>query len=148
MPNDPDNLFSDLHHEAGRLCDGARLFTISVFDRAAGLAYRAYTSHPGEYPVTGTKPVQEDAWFDRVVVQGKPFVANTTAEFAGLFPDHTLINSLGCEAVVNLPVRAGQQVIGTVNVLDRAGQFTPTRVAALEALIERHTPALVAAMTA
>ena len=37
---------------------GGRLFTVTVIDRAAGLARRVYTSHPDTYPVSGTKPIQ------------------------------------------------------------------------------------------
>ena len=51
-----------------------------------------------------------------------------------MFPDHELIASLGCEAVLNLPVVAGGAVLGTLNCLDAAGAYTPDRVAAADAL--------------
>lgn len=141
----PDETFAALHRAADTAC-GARLFTVTVLDRKAGLARRAYSSHPVEYPATGTKPMRNDAWSDLVIGQGRSFVANSTPEFAIYFSDHALINALGCHSALNMPVSDGAQVVGTVNVLDVAGHFTPDRVATLESLVAAHRPALLAAM--
>lgn len=142
-----DTVFAALHEACLPL--GARLFTVTVQDPEAGLVRRAYTSHPADYPVSGTKPVGDDAWSRRVLVGGQSFVANTTAEFAPLFPDHAQINALGCHAALNIPVkRADGVVVGTVNILDAEGHFTPARVAAFEALTDRHRAALLAEIAA
>jgi GAF domain len=138
-------VYAELHRavvEAG----GATLFTVTALDRTAGLARRTYTSHPGAYPVTGTKPMSDDGWSRQVIGEGRSFVANTTAEFAVWFPDHALINSLGCEAALNIPVKDGGVVVATVNLLDRRGHYTPDRVAAMEVLVRDRTPALLAAL--
>lgn len=144
--NTPDAVFAALH-QAAQECAGARLFTVTVLDRAAGLARRAYTSHPDDYPTSGTKPLRADAWSGHVVRDGHSFVANATPEFAIYFSDHALINSLGCEAAMNIPVADDSGlVVGTVNILDVAGHFTPERAAMLEALVAEHRTALLAAM--
>ncbi|WP_151720247.1 M24 family metallopeptidase [Gemmobacter serpentinus] len=127
---------------------GARLFTLSVQDAAAGLARRAYTSDPVHYPTSVPKPIQHDDWSRRVLVAGETFVANTTAEFAPYFFDHALINSLGLQAAVNVPVIVDGAVLGTVNVLDVEGHFTPERVATLQALIDARMVDLAPAMRA
>lgn len=147
MPQTPQGPFQTLHQETAAQV-GGRIFTILALDPAQALAWRAYTSHPVEYPVTGMKPVLKDAWHARVIERGESFVANSLEEFSALFEDHELIQSLGCEAVVNLPVADGNDVIGVVNVLDRAGHFTASRVAALETLVDRHRAALVGAIRA
>jgi len=144
MTASADDTFATLHRAADAAC-GARLFTVTVLDRKARLARRAYTSHPVEYPATGTKPMRDDAWSDQVIGRGVSFVANTTPEFAIYFPDHPLINQLGCQSALNMPVSDGAQVVGTVNVLDVEGHFTPERVATLERLVAEHRPALLAA---
>lgn len=141
---DPTAVFAALH-SAAKAATGARLFTVTVLDRKAGLARRAYTSHPVEYPATGTKPMRSDAWSVQVVDGGRSFVANTTPEFAIYFSDHALINALGCHSALNMPVSDGVQVVGTVNVLDIEGHFTPERVAKLERLVADHRDALLAA---
>jgi len=127
---------------------GVRLFTISLLDRAARLSRRAYTSHPQDYPVTGTKPMGGDDWSRRVIDEGQTFVANTTAEFAPFFSDHAFINQLGCQSAVNIPVSNGHETVGTVNLLDVEGYFTPARLDRLHAIIAAERPALVAALQA
>jgi hypothetical protein len=145
-PTEPDAVFAALHRAAQESC-GARLFTVTVLDRTAGLARRAYTSHPVDYPTSGTKPMRNDGWTDVVLGEQRSFVANTTAEFAIYFADHALINALGCESAMNIPVAddAGL-VVGTVNILDAADHFTPDRTARLEGLVAAHRTALLAAM--
>ncbi len=83
---------------------GARLFTVMLSDMKAGLARRAYTSDPENYPASGTKPTHRNEWFDIVHGERRAFVANTIDDIAKVFPDHELIKSLGCESVINLPV--------------------------------------------
>lgn len=113
---------------------GARLFTTMTVDMKNEVARRAYTSDPVSYPVSGTKPIRYDSWFDIVHKQRRSFVANTIADIARVFPDYELIDSLGCQSVVNIPVEVGGELLGTVNCLDAAHHYTPERVAASEFL--------------
>ncbi|UWR21132.1 GAF domain-containing protein [Sulfitobacter sp. S190] len=126
---------------------GGRLFTATVLDRQAGLARRAYSSHPVDYPVSGTKPMAQGDWTRMVIEEGQTFVANSVEEFATYFADHALIESLGCQSALNVPLRgADGQVTGTINILDVAGYFTRDRVAAIQTRIATHRPAILAAM--
>lgn len=140
-----DDIFAALAAEAG-----VKLFTVTVQDPAAGVVRRAYSSHPADYPVSGTKPLAyDDEWSRQVLVGRKSFVANTTDGFRHLFSDHALINRLGCHSAMNVPVlRDDGEVAGTVNLLDAEGHFTPDRVAGLEALVARFRDDLLAAMAA
>ncbi len=112
---------------------GHRLFTVMTVDMEAGLARRAYSSNPAAYPVSGTKPIHRDRWFDIVHGERRSFVANTIEDIAGVFPDYELIASLGCASVHNLPVVLQGDLVATINMLDAAGHYTPERVAAAEA---------------
>lgn len=125
---------------------GTRLFTITVQDEAAGLARRAYTSHPVEYPVSGTKPLTRDGWYDHCITGQQVFVANTTPEFAKYFFDHALITSLGLGSCINIPVVAGGQVLGTINLLAEEHHFTTEKLATYQGLATTHHAALVAEM--
>ena len=125
---------------------GTRLFTVTVQDLARDVARRAYTSHPVEYPVSGTKPLTRDGWYDHCITGQQTFVANTTPEFAKYFFDHALITSLGLGSCINIPVVQDGQVLGTVNLLAEEHHFTPTRLAAYEALVAQHHTALAAEM--
>lgn len=108
---------------------GATLFTVMETDMAEGVANRAFSSNPQDYPVSGSKPITRNHWFDIVFTQREPFVANTIADIAEVFPDHELIWSLGCGSVVNLPVIVGEKFVGTINLLHEEHFYTPMRVA-------------------
>lgn len=134
--------FSDLNHHCAAL--GARLFTVTRLDEDKALFARVFTSHPVEYPVSGTKPMERDGWYDTTIAGKQTFVANTPPEFAKYFFDHALITSLGLGSCINVPVVDGDRVLGTVNILAEAGHFTPERLAGYEALVAGAAPALVA----
>lgn len=140
------NPYATLHAQCQAL--GTRLFTIGTLDEAAGLSRRAYTSHPVEYPVSGTKPLTRDGWHDFCITGRQTFVANTTPEFARYFFDHELISSLGLGSCINVPVVDGDEVLGTVNLLAEEHHFTQERLAAYHALIAQAHSALVAQMRA
>jgi len=113
---------------------GAKLFTVMKVDWANDRSGRVYSSDPEAYPVSGTKPINRTYWFDTIHTQRKPFVANTIAGIAEVFPDHETIWSLGCGSVLNYPVSIGGDMIGTVNMLHEEHFYTPERVAAAELL--------------
>lgn len=112
---------------------GARLFTVMTVDMEHEVARRAFTSDPESYPASGTKPIRYDSWFRIVHEERRTFVANTIEDIAKVFPDHELIDRLGCRSVVNLPVVLGGELTATINMLDDTGHYTPERVARIEA---------------
>jgi hypothetical protein len=113
--------------------DGHILFTVMTVDMEAGLARRAYSSHPAQYPVTGTKPIHRDAWFDIVHGERRSFVANTIMDIAKVFSDFELIQSLGCGSVINLPVVLRNELVATVNLLHAEQHYSAQRVDEIEA---------------
>ena len=123
---------------------GVRLFTVMTLDMEAMLARRAHTSHPADYPTSGTKPIERNPWFVQVAERREPFVANTLAAIAEVFPDHALIGALGCGAVINLPVVEEGRVTGTVNLLHAEGSYTPDVAARAEAVLSGPAAATVA----
>lgn len=111
---------------------GVRLFTVMTLDTEAQLARRAYSSHPADYPTSGTKPIEANDWYAHVVEGRCVFAANTLSDIAAVFPDHALIGSLGCGAVLNLPVIVGGRVVATINLLDAEGAYPPGAAARAE----------------
>lgn len=134
--------FTALHQDCAAL--GTRLFTVTTHDLTQGLFRRAYTSHPQEYPTHGTKPLVRDSWYDLCITRAQPFIANTPDAFADVFFDHALITSMGLGSAANLPLVADDGTVpATVNLLAEANHFTPDRLAAYTALIDRHRTALL-----
>ena len=54
---------------------GAKLFTVMTVDMEAMLARRAYTDDAENYPTSGTKPIEINAWFEIVHGRHETFVA-------------------------------------------------------------------------
>lgn len=113
---------------------GAKLFTTMEIDPPRGVARRNYSNMPDAYPTSGEKPIEDNAWTKQVQDRHETFVANSIEEIAAVFPDHELIQSLGCESCLNLPIVVNGRAIGTLNCLHDAGHYTPDRVAAAEEL--------------
>ena len=113
---------------------GATLFTLTTVEPGTGEAARIYSNMPDAYPVSGRKPADQSDWSKQVLGERRTFVANTIEDIAAVFPDHPLIKSLGCESVINVPVEVNGAVVGTVNLLHRAGYYTSDKVAAAESL--------------
>jgi hypothetical protein len=113
---------------------GAKLFTVMRVDFEKDVASRVHTSDPVSYAVSGTKPINRTRWFEIVHVERRPFVANTIAEIAEVFPDHETIRSLGCGSVINLPVVISDELAGTLNLLHEEHFYTPARIESAKAL--------------
>jgi GAF domain-containing protein len=146
----PDKQMSQTYASLHLACAarGTLLFTVTVQDLSQDVTRRAYSSHPIEYPVTGTKPLTRDDWYDHCITRQQTFVANTTPEFARYFFDHALITSLGLGSCINIPVVQDGEVLGTVNLLAEEQHFTPERLASYHALTQDRHAALVTAMLA
>ena len=127
----PDECWKALQDLTGATV-GFKLFTVMTVDMVHEMARRAYSSHPVDYPVSGTKPIHYDSWFEIVHKQHRLFVANTIADIAKVFPDHEKIWSLGCGSVVNLPVIIDGQLAATINMLHEEHHYNPARVALIE----------------
>lgn len=128
---------------AARWSLGHRLFTIMRHDAAAGLNRRVWSSQPEAYPLGGSKPVRETGWTRVLLREGRPFIGRDAGDIRANFADAELILSLGCESVLNLPVRWRGEVIGTVNLLDRAGAYTPHHAREGQLLAALAIPALL-----
>lgn len=112
----------------------ATIITIMELDHDRGVARRSFTNMPDAYPTSGEKTVEPNAWVDQVLTRHEIFVANSFAEMDAVFPDAALIQSLGCESCLNLPIVVAGHVIGTLNCCAPAGHFTPKRVEAAKTL--------------
>lgn len=119
--------YADLGAEAQRRL-GWKLFTAMRY-LATGEVERAHTSDPAAYPLAGRKPRRDTAWSRQVLVRGEPYYANDAAGIRAAFEDAEKILGLGLGAVINVPVKDGDRVLGTLNFLREAGGYRPEHVA-------------------
>ncbi len=129
----PKTAFEGLERLA-HLIVGVRLFSLMAINHESATAGRIYSSDRKAYPVQGTKPVPQNEWTQIVLERRETFVANDIERIAEVFPDHELIQSLGCGSVINVPIVVCGRVAGTINCLDEPGHYSPERVVASEHL--------------
>ena len=129
----PDQAYAALEALTKSLV-GVKLFTIMTSDTTDKVSERIYSNMPDVYPVSGTKPYNDTHWSDITLNQKRTFVANSIEDIAAVFDDHELIQSLGCESVINVPIIVDGEVIGTLNCLHDKDFYTEDRIAAAEAL--------------
>lgn len=123
---------------------GHILFTILLHYPEAQESVRCYSSHPTEYPVGGRKPLTDSAWMRRVVQNGEPWIGRDAHAIRGAFYDHATVFALGCEGVLNMPVRWRGETVGTLNLLHRAGHYTEAHIPHVALLGHLALPALLA----
>ncbi len=122
---------------------GHILFTVLVHHPSLRQSERFYSNMPDAYPVGGRKPVTDSPWMKQVVFGGQPWICRTAEDVREVFYDHELIRSLGCESMLNVPVRWRGQTMGTLNLSHRAGFYDEGHVAPALRLAHLALPALL-----
>lgn len=122
---------------------GHKLFTILAYHPQEKESQRVHSSQPLAYPVGGRKPVTDSPWMQRVIHQGLPYIGYRREHIVESFYDHALILSLGCESVVNIPVRWRGQTLATVNLLHQENWYHSDHIALARAVAQMLLPALM-----
>ena len=128
---DPDQPRAGWHGlmEGLRGTVGHKLFSAMLAEPGLGTKRRVFTSEPASYPLGGRKPMPDNPYHRRIFREGQPFLARDAAAIRAEFPDADLILSLGVASVLNIPVRFGGRVLGAINLLHDAHQYTEAHVA-------------------
>ncbi|MCR8959766.1 GAF domain-containing protein [Variovorax sp. S2] len=111
---------------------GHRLFTILAIDWARNENQRVYSSAPESYPCGGAKPlVPTSEFYQEVILGGRARICIDREACRRAFPDYALIEALGCECALNVPVRRGGATIGSLNLLHVGGWYDPEMLSPL-----------------
>lgn len=141
--------FDDVYENA-RKAVGVTLFTVSVIaDDGASMA-RVYTTHPDVYPVGGKKTLAGDTnpvWLEQVLKGQQPFLGADKEAVRAFFFDSETIESLGCGAIVNVPVVSSGRIIGSMNFLAPEGSYDQDSVEAAVDVARRSVHLLEEALT-
>lgn len=142
--NDPvQSCFQALDHQLAA-APGHRLLTVLVYFEELGESQRAYSSQPAQYPRGGRKTLGQAPRMRQVLSSGEPFLGRTRQDIIDNYADHALLLSMGCECIINMPVRWGQRVLGTVNLLDAEGRYQMTDLERIGAWAQLSAPAFLA----
>ncbi|NUT72390.1 GAF domain-containing protein [Pseudarthrobacter sp. C4D7] len=125
---------------------GVILFTALRWLPGSSVLRRVFTSHPAEYPLGAEKSVEiSEGWLDTVIAKQEPFLAPDAAALAEVFSDSALIQSLGCGAVINIPVTTNGAVVGVLAMLDAEGTYTRRSLDAASGAVSADAEKLAAA---
>ena len=124
--------YANIGEEAQRRF-GWQLFTAMRY-LPSGEVERVHTSNPEAYPLGGRKPRRDTPWSRQVLVRGEPYYANDAAGIRFAFEDAEKILGLGLGAVINVPVKSDERVLGTLNFLREAGGYGVEQVSEALAL--------------
>lgn len=129
--------------EQVRAAIGVRLFTVLAWVPGRRAMRRVYSSHPEQYPVGGEKSAEiSSGWLEQCIVRQEPYLGPDRAAVRGVFADHELIDSLGCGAVINVPVVDQGETLGALNILDAEGSYDEAALAEAVRLAPLAAPAL------
>lgn len=116
------NLWLEFEHALGSAY-GHILFTALVFDATNGRMRRIHSNREDVSPLGGSKAVTESPWVRRVLREGSIYVGSTREDIKSVFSEHTQLAAIGCDSVLNIPVRHEGVTVGTLNLLDKAGHY-------------------------
>ncbi|SDV48827.1 GAF domain-containing protein [Chitinasiproducens palmae] len=102
---------------------GQRLFTVLAFDTDSRRLCRLYSNRPDINPVGGIKRVTQSRWTEQVLVRGELLIGSNREDIKSVFSEYETLWSIGCESVLNIPVRTRGVTVGTLNLLDAAGAY-------------------------
>ncbi|WP_027576893.1 GAF domain-containing protein [Bradyrhizobium sp. WSM1743] len=140
----PDALFAALD-QGLKSAIGHKLFTVLTYDEATSELARLYSNLPGLYPTGGRKRLAPGPWTEAVLDRGEAYIGYTGDDLRTVFSDHELIASLGCESVLNMPVRWRGRTLGSLNLLHEAGWYGEDDAAVCLPFAQLALPALLTA---
>lgn len=128
---------------------GFIVFTVLVFSPDGRHMTRIHSSHPTEYPVGGSKDLATDvsrSWMERCVLRQQLYYGPSKADLRQVFTDYAEIERLGCGSVLNVPVIAGDQSIGALNILGPEYAYSEADLREASVIAERSVRVVMAAI--
>ena len=125
--NSLDNILNDFI--------GHKLFTILKFDKINSKLERIYTSNPREYSLQGKKDVIRNFWQVQVLEIGVVNIGYNSQDIKNSFADFDLIEKLGCRSFMIIPVKSGDNIMGSVNLLHEESWYSDNDVKIAQNLV-------------
>ncbi len=122
---------------------GHKLFTVLVFHPDLQQAERIYSTHPAVYRVGDSRRTAEFPLKQRLLIEGEHYIGRDADDLRAAFFDHDLIFSLGCESVLNMPVRWRGQTLGALNLLHEAYWYSEADVGLARLFAQLALPAIM-----
>jgi len=124
---------------------GHILFTVLACDTQQAVLLRQYSNRAKVSPPDGFKRITDNACSRRLYKEGKCFLGSTRTDLK-VFPEYESLWAIGCESVLNIPVRHRGSTIGSLNLLGAAHQYDGYDKNAALMLARLAVPYLIAAL--
>ena len=106
---------------------GHTYITILLYHADLQEIERLYSSNLDAYPIAGRKDVPDSAWTEKLLIKQECYIGYDANDIKKYFFDHELIHSLGCDAILNVPVVYDSVTLGTVNLVHEEGMKRATQ---------------------
>ncbi|SAI72398.1 Uncharacterised protein [Bordetella ansorpii] len=123
---------------------GHTLCTVNRHDPRDMTLSRLYSSNPQAYPPGGGKDKRGTPWGRQVLLEQRLFIGEGAQAIRQAFDDHAAIAALGLASVINVPVVARGQCLGTLNFLMPQERVSQDKIAAARLAGLLVLPALMA----
>ena len=122
---------------------GHTYITILLYHADLQEIERLYSSNLDAYPVAGRKDVPDSAWTEKLLIKQECYIGYDANDIKKYFFDHELIHSLGCDAILNVPVVYDSVTLGTVNLVHEEGWYEESNTEMALTLAGIATPAFM-----
>ena len=102
---------------------GHRYITVLLYHADLQEIERFYSSNLEAYPLAGRKDVPKSAWTEKLLINQECYIGDDANDIKKYFFDYELIHSLGCDAILNVPVVYEGVTLGTVNLVHEEGWY-------------------------
>lgn len=122
LPGQPEATFRALD-AAMKAVIGHKLLTVLIYHEDLQETERFYSSNLDAYPIAGRKQVRPTSWTQQLLIGQNCYIGYNADDIREFFLDHELIHSLGCDAILNVPVVWDGLTLGTCNLMNEEGWY-------------------------
>jgi len=97
--------------------------TILSYDPSTRILTRIFSSRPDVHEIGGRKRVTDSFWTRTVLDNGQMLIGSDRADLKKLFSEYEALWAHGWESVLNIPVRANNGIVGSINLHNGAGAY-------------------------
>lgn len=119
--------YGEIQSALAELC-GCRALTLVRATPGGDGLQRVHSSHAEAFPVNGIRPMAGDPWVQHLMATGDPELSSDAEAVRRHFFDAQAIFDLGCESVLNVPIRLRGRNLGILTLMHRAHWYAPSHV--------------------
>jgi transcriptional regulator with GAF, ATPase, and Fis domain len=97
--------------------------TILSYEPSTRILTRLFSSRPDVHKIGGRKRVTDSFWTRTVLENGQTLIGSDREDLKKFFSEHEALWAHGWESVLNIPIRANNRTVGSINLHNSAGAY-------------------------